>query len=257
MIVPRFVQSLARASRYGDAARRPGGGLIAGGLKMTKAWAAFAAVMTAATIVAPAAAQDGPRVLLGVTGGTLGIGPEAGLRFARHIGVRASATFLNVSADFDSSDITYGGDLELKSYGAMVDLHPFGGSFRISGGARINRNRVAVRATPSASGTISVGGADYTAAQVGTLSGGADVGKLAPALTMGFGGSKKKGFLIGIESGILFQGRARLRQFTATGTAANDPAFRASLEAERQDLQEDIDKVKIYPIAQLMIGWRF
>lgn len=222
----------------------------------------IAPVVAAMTMVAPATAQetsnDGPRIVAGVTAGTLGIGPELGLRLANHIGIRGNATFLNVGADFDSDDINYRGDLKLKSYGAMIDLYPFGGSFRISGGARINNNRVDVRATPSGSAIVTVGGEDFTAAEVGVLSGGADVKKkFAPALTLGWGGSKRKGFVFGIETGVLFQGEVQLRQFTATGTAANRADFQAALEAERQDLQDDIDKVKIYPIAQVMIGWRF
>ena len=219
----------------------------------------MASALAASMAAVPATAQeaDGPRIVAGVTAGTLGIGPEVGVRLSDHIGIRGSATFLGFGADFDSDDITYRGDLKLKSFGAMVDVHPFGGSFRVSGGARINRNRVEVRATPSADGTVSVGGEEYTAAQVGVLSGGADVKKFAPALTLGWAGSNRKGFFFGTELGVLFQGEARLREFRASGTAANDPDFRASLEAERRDLQDDIDKVKVYPILQLMIGWRF
>lgn len=110
----------------------------------------------------PAIAQDAPVeegaiVSAAVTGGTLGVGPELGVRFAKNVGVRASASFLSLGADFDSDDLEYDGDLKLKSFGAMVDLYPFGGSFRISGGARINKNRAEVRATPT--GTFELGNA--------------------------------------------------------------------------------------------------
>ncbi|MFD1787326.1 hypothetical protein ACFSC3_07055 [Sphingomonas floccifaciens] len=209
---------------------------------------------------APASAQadsedTGPVVSVAATAGTLGAGPQIGLRFSDRVGVRADAAFLSASADFDSDDITYGGDLKLKSFGAMVDLYPFGGAFRLSAGARINQNRVDVRATPT--GTVEVGDTTYTAAQVGTLTGGADVKKLAPALTLGWGGSKRKGFFFTAEGGVLFQGAARLREFRASGTLQNDANFKASLERERVSLQDDISKVKVYPIAQLGLGWRF
>jgi len=220
-----------------------------------------AAALAAAFVAAPAFAQatdadsDGSHVTAAVTGGTLGVGPEIGLRFSERFGVRASATFLGFGADFDSDDITYRGDLKLKSFGAMVDLYPFGGGFRVSGGARINKNRAAVRATPT--GTVEVGDTVYTAAQVGTLSGRADVKDFAPALTLGYGGSNRSGFMFGIEAGALFQGKARLRPLTATGTLSGNAAFQASLERERISLQRDIDKVSVYPIVQLMLGWRF
>jgi hypothetical protein len=217
-------------------------------------------LLAAASVATPAMAQDtagedGAVVTAAVTAGTLGIGPDVGFRFSDHVGVRASATFLNVGATFDSDDLEYDGDLKLKSFGAMVDVYPFGGSFRISGGARINKNRAAVRATPT--GTFELGDAQYTQAQVGVLTGRADVKDFSPALTLGWGGSKRRGLFFMSEAGVLFQGAARLREFTATGTAATNAAFRADLERERQSLQDDIDKVKVYPILQIGIGYRF
>jgi hypothetical protein len=200
-------------------------------------------------------AEDATVISAAVTAGTLGIGPEVGVRFSDHVGVRGSATFFGFGADFESDDITYRGDLKLKSFGAMLDVYPFAGAFRISAGARINRNRVDVAATPT--GTVEVGDVTYTSAQVGTLTGGADVKKLSPALTLGWGGGRSKGFFLGAEAVVLFQGSARLREFRASGSLQNDPTFRASLERERVTLQDDIDKVKVYPIAQLMLGWRF
>jgi phage baseplate assembly protein gpV len=190
-----------------------------------------------------------------VTAGSLGIGPEIGWRLSDHVGIRGGATFLNVNSSFDSDDIEYEGKIKLKSFGAMVDVYPFGGSFRVSGGARINRNQVGVSATPS--GVVTINDRDYTAAQVGTLSGRAEPSKFSPALTLGWSGQNRRGFMVGIESGVLFQGAFKLDTFRATGTARDNATFRADLEAERRSLQNDIDKVKVYPILQFAIGYRF
>jgi hypothetical protein len=222
----------------------------------------YAAVIIPAFLglATPALAQDAPAddgavITAAVTAGTLGIGPDVGVRFSDNLGIRANASFLSVGADFDSDDIEYDGDVKLRSFGAMIDVYPFGGAFRISGGARINKNRAEVRATPT--GTFELGDATYTQAQVGTLSGRADVKEFAPALTLGWAGSKRRGFFFMTEAGVLFQGTVRLREFTATGTAANNATFRADLERERQSLQDDVDKVKVYPIVQFGIGYRF
>lgn len=209
---------------------------------------------------APAATESGRGVIsAAVTAGTLGIGPEVGFRFSDHVGVRGSATFLGISSDFDSDDITYRGKLKLKSFGAMVDVHPFGGAFRVSAGARINRNRVNVSATPNAdsTGTVTVGDEEFTAAQVGTLTGRATVKKVSPALTLGWAGKNRPGFFFLAEGGVLFQGAARLRDFRASGSASSSAQFNAALERERRDLQDDVDKVKVYPILQFGIGYRF
>ena len=220
-----------------------------------------AAGLLSMVVAMPAAAQDGmlddngAGVSIAVTAGTLGIGPEVGYRASDHIGARVNATFLGFNADFDSDEITYDGKLKLKSYGAMLDLYPMGGHFRVSAGARINKNRARVVATPSA--PVEVGDTIYTPAQIGTLRGRAEVKEFAPALTLGWSGANRRGFMFGFDAGVLFQGTVRIRDFTATGSLANAPDFRASLEEERRELQDDVDDYKVYPIAQLSIGYRF
>lgn len=220
----------------------------------------LAAAAMLATAAAPAMAQetgadDRMRISAAITAGTLGIGPEVGLRINDHFGVRANAGWLAVSGDVEPDDVSYNGRLNLESYGVMLDLHPFGGSFRVSAGARINKNRGRVDATPS--DDVTIGDEDFTPAQVGTLRGRAEVKDLAPAVTIGWGGSRRKGFFFGADIGVLFQGSVRIRNFTSTGTLAGDPDFQAALERERADLQDDVDDYKIYPILQTSIGWRF
>lgn len=211
---------------------------------------------------APAAAKDS-HVYAGVTGGTLGIGPEIGYRLNKTFGARASATFLGVSGNIDSNDVTYDGSFDLESYGAMVDVYPFGGGLRVSGGFRINRNRAAAAGEPT-SGTFTFNGVDYDST---TLVTGArtsvEVDDFAPALTVGYAGGSRKGFVFGIEAGALFQGTARIQPISVTGTCA-DPAANpacativADLEAERQSVQDDVDGYDIYPILQLTVGYRF
>jgi hypothetical protein len=201
------------------------------------------------------ASEAGSRVTAAITGGTLGVGPEVGFRASDTLGVRANAMFFGVGTDFNSDGVEYDGKLNLESYGAMIDLYPFRGSFRVSAGARINKNRGRVRARPT--GPVEVGDETYTPTQIGELLGRAEVKNVAPALTLGWGGSNRRGFLFGFDAGVLFQGKVRIRQFTSSGTLANDPAFRASLEEERQEVQDDVDDYKVYPIVQLSIGYRF
>lgn len=214
--------------------------------------AALAVVATAA----PALAQDaGSRFTAALSAGTLGIGPEVGYRASDMFGARVNATFLGFGADFDSDDITYDGKLKLKSYGFMADLYPMGGHFRVSAGARINKNRVRVSATPTTS--VEVGETTYTPTQIGTLRGRAEVKDFAPALTLGWSGSNQSGFMFGFDAGVLFQGRVRIREFTSSGTLGSNTRFRADLDEERRELQDDIDDYKVYPIAQFTVGWRF
>jgi hypothetical protein len=212
---------------------------------------ASAAIAAPATVAAQAPSKG---FTAAVTGGTLGIGPEAAFR-GRHFGVRGNATFLSVSRGFDSDDIDYDGKIKLRSAGIMLDVFPTGSGFRLSAGARTNGNRARVVATPTA--PTEVGGTVYTPTQIGTLTGRADTKNFAPALTVGYAGGLRSGFVFGVEAGALFQGKVRIREFTSSSNFASNPAFRASLEAERRDLQDDVDDYKVYPILQFSIGYRF
>ncbi|MET0239644.1 MAG: hypothetical protein ABW184_07070 [Sphingobium sp.] len=223
----------------------------------------FATILLSGALATPALAEDGDnaRFRIGVTGGTLGVGPEVAYRLNDRLGVRANATFLSVSHSFDSDDIEYDGKVKLASGGAMIDVFPFKGGFRISGGARINGNRARATAQPSG-GSYDINGTSYTAAEIGTLKAESDIKDFAPMLTIGYGGGTSSGFIFGIEAGALFQGTVRIKPLTYTGTLLNssDPRavlLRADIEAERASVQDDIDDYKVYPVLQLSIGYRF
>lgn len=237
--------------------------ILAGAIAGTCLFILPAAAQTAPTPAGPAAPAAGPAddtdpdstFSVAIAAGSLGIGPEIGWRLSDHVGIRGGASFLNVSQSFEPEDVSFDGKIKLNSFGAMVDVYPFGGSFRVSGGARINNNEIALSATPNV--PVEINGNDYLPSQIGTLGTRADANTFSPALTFGWSGSNRRGFMFGFETGVLFQGAFEIDPLTATGTARNDATFRADLEAERRSLQDDVDKVKIYPILQFAIGYRF
>jgi hypothetical protein len=223
-----------------------------------------AALLAAASLgAAPALAQgDDARVSLGVTAGTLGIGPEVGYRVSENIGVRANATFFSFSHNIHSDDIRYDAKLKLRSGGAMVDVYPFGGGFRISGGLRVNGNKGRGVGVPNDGTSYTIDGTTYTAAEIGTLHAETDIDKLAPALTLGYGGGLSKGLTVGIEAGALFQGSVKVKPLTVTGLCADITlgpcsTLAADLEAERQSVNDDINDYKVYPVLQVTLGYRF
>jgi hypothetical protein len=227
-------------------------------------------MVAAAPVMAQTDAQFGPlaeaaaptargnsTISAAVTVGTLGIGPELGFRFSDHIGIRGNATFLGGSGSTTVDANEYNASLKLRSFGAMVDVYPFGGRFRLSGGARINHNRASLSGDFTNESSVEIDDVSYTGRQVGILSGEARVKKFAPALTLGWSGSNRRGFMFGFEAGALFQGAVQIQQFTSTGTLRNDATFQARLARERQNVQDDVNDYKIYPILQTSIGWRF
>ncbi len=137
----------------------------------------------------------------------------------------------------------------------MIDLHPFGGGFRISGGARISENRVVLAATPTQ--TVEIGDEEFTPAEIGTLSGSVEPNSLAPTATVGWGGGLTKGLKLGVDIGVMLQGSPELENFSTTGTLRNDPDFVLALADEEVEIEDDIKFLKFYPVVQLSIGYRF
>jgi hypothetical protein len=213
---------------------------------------------------APAIAQgEDARISIGVTGGTLGIGPEVGYRISKNFGVRGNATFFSIDGNVDSDEIKYDASLDLKSGGLMVDVYPFGGGFRISGGARINGNEASGVASPNNGSNYTIDGVNFTAAQIGTLTAQTEIKDFAPSLTLGYGGGTSRGLSFGFEAGVLFQGSVEVTPLTITGVCsttfatAGCASIAKNLDNERLNVNEDIDKYKLYPIVQLSVGYRF
>jgi hypothetical protein len=192
---------------------------------------------------------------VGLTAGTLGIGPEVGYRIDPIFGVRGSATFFGLSHDFDVNDITYNGKLKLSSFGLNADLYPFKGGFRVSAGFRIDKNKVKMRATPS--GPVTIGDTSYTAQEIGTLSGNVKAKDFAPTLTLGYAGGLSKGVKFGIDAGAMFQGSPRITDLKATGLLASNSDFLDDIADEQRKIDDEINKYKVYPMLQISLSYAF
>lgn len=224
---------------------------------MTKYFFVVAAGVMIASAAPAFAKEQTSQISAGVTGGTLGIGPEVAVRVSPVLGLRANATFFGISHSVDSDDITYDGRLKLGSIGLMADLHPFSGGFRISGGFRLNSNKVNLKANTSQDTIVEVGDTDYSGAAIGTLSGRVKTKKFAPTLTVGYGGGITKGLKFGVEAGAMFQGSPKINNLRASGPIASDPNFKNALAREEQEIEDDIDQYNIYPILQLSLRYAF
>jgi hypothetical protein len=55
----------------------------------------------------------------------------------------------------------------------------------------------------------------------------------------------------------MFQGSPEVTELQATGSLANNAAFIAELERERQEVEDDISGFKVYPVLQLSLGYMF
>jgi hypothetical protein len=211
-------------------------------------------ILLVPALVTPAVA-DGT-VALGFTGGTLGVGPELSVRPLEGLGLRGNLTWLGFKATADVDDISYDGDVELFSLGAMADWYPFDGGLRISAGVRWNGNDLGVSARPA--NDVTIGGVTYTPAEIGRLTGTVDANAVAPLVTVGWGGRLRSGFTIAAEAGFAYQGALKISNLRARGGLLEaDPGLLADLEDEEERIENEVKSYKYLPVAQIVLVYRF
>ncbi len=153
------------------------------------------------------------------------------------------------------TQVTYDGRMKLFSAGAIADIYPFAGKFRISGGLYYNGNKVDITGTPSSAKTFTFNGTSYTAAQVGSVHGTIDFNHLAPYLGIGWGDAISSGspFGFSFEVGALYQGKPK----TSIITSKTVPGLSADIAAEKAKLDDSLNNFKFYPVVALGLNWRF
>lgn len=213
--------------------------------------AIFLISMPALAVSEARAGSYRPDITIGPAISTLGLGGDVGVRFNDYIGVRIVGNAWLQDFDASYGDIDYGIDFTLASVGPMVDVYPFGGVLRFTAGFRYNLNNVGLTATPNTN--IDIGGFTFTPAQVGKLDGDLDFNAFAPYLGLGLELTLFDGFFaLGFEGGVLFQGSPSVTLTSSTGAI---PA--ANLNAEAQQIEDDLAFLAYYPVVALYMTFRF
>jgi hypothetical protein len=192
--------------------------------------------------------------------GTDGAGVELEYGIASHFGARLGIDGGSISHTIDKTSVVYDGRLRFSNVQALADWHPFAGSWRVSAGLVYNDNKVDLTARPS-SGTLKINGNTYQAASVGSLQGTLSFTKVNPYIGTGWGISPRgHGFFGTFDLGFQWQPN----NVSLTGTCG--PAIQgtalctqlgADVAAEQARLQDQTHFLRLWPVTQLGIGWRF
>ena len=110
--------------------------------------------------------------------GTTGVGAEVQLSLGPVFVLRGGIDTLGYDFDESYSDIDYSGRVDFDTVSGFVDLHPFLNGFLISGGVYVGDRAIDLNGRPTA--PVEIGGATFTPAQVGTLSGRVKLSDTAP-----------------------------------------------------------------------------
>ena len=187
---------------------------------------------------------------LGARIGTTGIGGDFGFDVAPTLGGRIGYSAGSFNRDVNTSDVNYDAKFKASNLNLLLDWSPLG-PFRISAGFIANDNKIDVNGT----------GNPGTAFQGSTVTGQIKPAKdFAPYLGIGYGNVWTAGLNFYFDLGIMFQGSPQVSlqvNCSASTTPAQCAAAQSQGEAERQRLQDKVDKYKYYPVANIGITFGF
>lgn len=84
---------------------------------------------------------------------------------------RVGISFFNHDHPSTTRYTEYDADLRLRTVDALLDWHPRGGGFRITGGVIFNYSKILLDARPDASDSITIGSSTYSVDDVGIVTG--------------------------------------------------------------------------------------
>lgn len=203
-------------------------------------------------IVLAASGVQAQGIAVGARAGTLGLGGEAAVGIGQRLAIRGGVGVIPVTPKGTFSDVDYEVELPspLMTLGADLYLLP---SLRIFGGMLFGAEETNI--TGDFTGTVNIGGTEYSKSQLGDLTGTVKSATAAPFVGIGFGRHVARGFGLTLDLGVAFMGEADL-ELEATGPISTNATFQNELEEERREVEQDLrDYTKLFPV--LSLGFRF
>lgn len=192
--------------------------------------------------------------------GTMGVGAELSVALMPHTRLRGGINYLVWEFDSTIDDVNYDFDTEFNSLSLLFDVHPFGGSFFLSGGVYFNNNSVGV------TGSIAPESLppeyqflDFLADDV-NISGDVEFLPVAPYLGLGWRtNSNDYGWGLGVELGVLYQGAPDV-----TNMRVNAPVdvngideVQQFLAEQEKAIEDELSWFEFYPVAAVMLTYHF
>ncbi len=193
---------------------------------------------------------------IGAKAGTLGIGGEIATDIAPDLYVRGSLQWLDFGFDLEIDDIDYDLDVELLNPMLVLDWYPFAGGFRISAGVLFNGSDISLEATSDE--PVEIGDTYYDPSEFGSIVGSSDFDDIAPYVGIGFGSPLSSAGHWGFtaDAGVAFIGSPNVN-LRVTGPFADDATLLADLAEEEEEIEDDLDPLRLYPVLSLTLYYRF
>jgi hypothetical protein len=211
-------------------------------------------------IISTIAYAESGDVRIGVKGGTLGVGLEAGVDLSSYFGLRAGINYLKFDFDTTISNIDYNFEPEFFNGNLLLDLHPFSNSFRLTGGAYLNNNKVDVSGTYRKDLIPPEYDRFSNLVDLAQVKGSVDFNSIAPYVGIGWTSNQDgPGWGVDVDLGVMFQGSPSVNELYLDdpwGLGDTDLAKRL-LEDERKAIEDELDKFQYYPVASIAVTYKF
>jgi len=195
-----------------------------------------------------------------VKAGTLGIGAEISVSIVDNIRLRGGYNYLTWSFESTLDDIDYEFEPQFNSFSAILDWHPFSGSFFLSGGALFNNNNVAVSGTLN-QGLVPSELANYAyLADLASISGDVEFSPVAPYLGLGWRSNNgQTGWGLACELGVMFQGAPDVTnlRINAPVDVTSVMEVQEFLAKQEKEIEDELSSFEYYPVASLMVTYNF
>lgn len=177
---------------------------------------------------------------IGIRAGTTGIGADVAWGIAPAVSARLGYSALKWGYDVNTSNASYDGDLKLSNLSGLLDFHPLGPWFRITGGIILNDNKYQATGRPSSgSGSFS---ATVEPAH-----------RAAPYLGVGWGNVAGAGLNFYADLGVMFMGspKATLNADCTGLTPSQCTTLQSQAAAQQAELEDRLKHFKAYPVLNL------
>ena len=178
---------------------------------------------------------------VGIRAGTTGIGGDVAFGITPTLSARVGYSALKWGYDVNTSNVNYNGHLKLSNLNGLLDFHPFGPTFRFTGGVILNDNKYEATGRPS-----------------GGLPGSFNVTvepsrRAAPYLGIGWGNVSGTGVNFYSDLGIMFMGspKATLNPDCSSLSASQCAALQGQAAAEQSRVEDQLKRFKAYPVLNI------
>ncbi|MES1940172.1 outer membrane protein domain-containing protein [Salinisphaera sp. T5B8] len=197
---------------------------------------------------------------VGAVAGTLGLGGQVTYAWTERVQTRAMVAGISADVDFEAdggSDLEYSGNVDLLHGALLLDYHPFGGVFRLTGGVMLNDDKIDGSATCEQL-ACDLGDNESVLVRGDRLDATARYDSVSPYIGFGWGKSPgaEGGLGFSADIGVFYLGEPDV-DVRLSGASSANPIARDAVEEEQDDIQDDLDKLPLYPVVMLGVDYRF